>query len=172
MQSVSISSLNTGSAYQALKWTVDEIKWGTCLYFSGLYTLLVHPIETIKNLGKAICNPLDTSETIAKQLVEHPLGSAMNLGLSWGTGVALSYAIESSALNMTLQTGLEAGSIDTTISSAATSTTSSLGLTEIASTAFEATTATVMMIAEVASSSSMRFLRKAAEAISHFELQE
>lgn len=172
MQFVSISSLNIGSAYQAFKWTVDEIKWGTSLYVSGLYTLFVHPIETIKNLGRAICNPLDTSENVAKQLIEHPLGSAVNVALSWGTGVALSYAVESSALNMTLKTGIEAGSIDTAASSAASATSTGFGISEIASTAFEATAAAVVMVAEVATSKSMRLVRQAAKAISHFELQD
>lgn len=171
MQSVSLSTLNTGSAYEALKWTVDEIKWGTSTYISGLYTLLFHPIESIKNLGKAICNPLDTSETVAKQLFEHPLGSAVNVALSWGTGVALNYAIESSAVNMTLQTGLEASTLDTTATTL-NSASSTIGLSELAATAFEATTSTVILIAEVASSRSMRLLRQAAKAISHFEIQD
>jgi hypothetical protein len=162
MQSVSITpNAIDNIALDALAWTVDELKWGVSTYVSGLYNMIAHPLETLKNVGRAICHPLETSEGVAEQLIAHPLGTAINLGLSYGTGIALNYAMESTTVNFSVQSGIEASTVVTETTC----------LPGFATQAIEATSASAVFIAEIACSKGMRFLRQAAKALCTIEVE-
>lgn len=99
----------------------DEIKYGVNLYVSGWKKLLFHPWQTIKDTAYALCHPIQTGKILLGELKEHPVGMAVNIGLSWVTGRAISSgikywrlqntpAIPESALSSTVSQVVQVGS--------------------------------------------------------------
>lgn len=72
----------------------DEIRYGGYLYYAGWKKLLLHPWQTIKDTAYAMYHPRETAKNIVYQIKQHPIGMAVNLSLSWGTGYAISKSID------------------------------------------------------------------------------
>lgn len=154
------------SASRVIDWTVDEIKWGSKLYANSMFTMITHPLETLTNIGKLILHPLDTCESIGQQIVEHPLGSLINIGLSYGTGYALNYALESSVLTNSTQSSIEVKGIQIPIEKI---THPDLALTDVAISVIAETTRSAGLAAQGVYTTGLNLLRTAARTLSFFE---
>lgn len=72
----------------------NEIKYGTKLYISGWKKLLFHPWQMIKDTANAILHPIETIKNVLNEIKHHPIGMAVNIGLSWITGRAITASVK------------------------------------------------------------------------------
>lgn len=93
---------------QGLSYVGSEVKWGGGLYVATLKKVVLHPLQTIKDMGTALVHPVTTIKNIFAQVKEHPLGMTVNFGLSWATGHVLAEGVE---LAMSYHAGTPAAAV-------------------------------------------------------------
>ncbi len=72
----------------------NEVIYGCNLYYSGWKKLILHPWQTVNDTAYALYHPFETGKILLNQVTQHPIGVAVNLGLSWTTGHVVSTGIE------------------------------------------------------------------------------
>lgn len=72
----------------------DEIHYGLSLHYSGWKKMLLHPLQTVKDLAYAVCHPLETGNRVVQRFTQHPIGMMVNVSLSWATGHVLGEGVE------------------------------------------------------------------------------
>ena len=75
------------------QWGAQEVEWGVRQNITGIYNLVVHPIESTSNLFNAVLHPIQTVTAVGKQFQQHPLGMGVNFGISFATGALLKSGI-------------------------------------------------------------------------------
>ena len=73
---------------KACNYIYDKIRYGV-EPINGWIRTVLHPIDTVKNIGSSLWNPAHTAQVIYSQIKEHPTGMIVNFGLSWEQGMQL-----------------------------------------------------------------------------------
>lgn len=80
--------------FELVKYVGSEIKYGVKLFVNGWKKLILHPIQTVKNLGYAIIHPIKTVKNLLREIKQHPIGMVVNFSLYWATGRVLSVGVD------------------------------------------------------------------------------
>lgn len=76
------------------RYVYTEVRYGVNLYVNNWKRVFLNPRQVVKDIGKAVLNPINTAKFVGREIKKHPIGMSVNIGLNWATGRMIGSGVE------------------------------------------------------------------------------